>query len=391
MILPFSMGKKILVLVCLALTATSLQQPAWAGDGKKEKIQEQIGETQEKIKNLEVTHRKMLAELEKADKSVASAQKRASQLKKDLQKTGEEIALAKSDLEQVTQRVKEAEDYAARRLAEYYKLTQTGTASVILGSNSVFDASIRQDALKRIIAFDNQVWEDLNQDKNRLKTLTDSLENNRDEQARLEKELDRELAELKSQRAEKKKLLARVSKEKGLAQAALRSLEQAAKELSKTINRIKPSVKPPPKSSKAPSSSFASLKGKMGLPIPGGKIMAAFGAHKDPQFKATQFRSGVDIASEIGEPFHAIHDGKVVYSGWFKGYGNMIIIDHGEAYFSVCAHAEDLFKEKGQTVETGEVIGTVGDSGSFSGPGLYFEIRHHSTPLDPAEWLRKEN
>ncbi|MBI9077387.1 MAG: peptidoglycan DD-metalloendopeptidase family protein [Desulfatibacillum sp.] len=362
------------------------------GEGaKKEILQEQIGETQEQLKNLDVKHRRVLSDLEKAQMAMAEAQLRANVLKKDLQKAGEEIALAKSDLEQVTQRVKQTEAYASRRLAEYYKLTQTGMAPVILGSDSVFEASVRQNALRRIINLDNQVWENLTKDKARLGALTTTLEKGRDEQIALERELKTELAQLNGQKAEKKKLLAQVDREKGLAKAALESLEQAAKELSKAITRIAPAPKKPLKPSQVPAKSFVSLKGHMELPIPGGKILAPFGAHKDPRFKATRFRSGVDIAAETGEPFHAVHEGRVVYSGWFKGYGNMIIIDHGDAYFSVCAHAEDIFKEKGQPVEAGEVIGTVGDSGSFSGPGLYFEIRHHSTPLDPAVWLRKDN
>ena len=364
--------KKALVfsIMCIILLGTVCM--VQGGEKKKEEIQEQIGETQQKIKSLDAKHRKALSDLENADKNIARAQTRAKALKNGLQKAQEEIALAKSDLKQVTKRVKQTEDYAARRLVEYYKLTQTGMVPVILGSNSVFDASVRQNALHRIIAFDNQVWENLNQDKIRLHSLTASLEKGLDEQVALEKELDSQLSRLKSQKAEKKKLLAKVNKEKGLAQAALESLELAAKELSKAITRIKPAIKPPVSPSQSPVGSFESLKGKMELPIPGGKIMAPFGAHKDPRFKATRFRSGIDVAAEMGEPFHAVHNGQVVYSGWFKGYGNMIIIDHGDAYFSVCAHAEDLFKEKGQPVEAGEVIGTVGGLWLFFRPGLIF-------------------
>jgi murein hydrolase activator len=79
----------------------------------------------------------------------------------------------------------------------------------------------------------------------------------------------------------------------------------------------------------------------------------------------------------------------ILYAGWFKGYGKMIIIDHGQHYYTVYAHAEELFKDKGDSVESGEVIATVGDSGSISGPELYFEVRHYGKPVDPLEWIRK--
>ncbi|MFH2100001.1 MAG: M23 family metallopeptidase, partial [Pseudomonadota bacterium] len=108
----------------------------------------------------------------------------------------------------------------------------------------------------------------------------------------------------------------------------------------------------------------------------------------NPRTGIQQFRSGVIIAATPGDPVRAVFGGKVVYSGWFSGYGNMIIIDHGQGYFTVCAHAEDLFKEKGDPVESGEVVGTVGDTGVTVEPGLYFELRLHQTPLDPALWLQ---
>jgi septal ring factor EnvC (AmiA/AmiB activator) len=100
------------------------------------------------------------------------------------------------------------------------------------------------------------------------------------------------------------------------------------------------------------------------------------------------FRSGIDIKSERGEPVQAVFAGKVLFADWFKGYGNMLIIDHGNSYCTLYANVEELFKQKGDAVESGEVIATVGDSGSLSGPGLYFEVRHHGKPEDPQLWLK---
>lgn len=84
---------------------------------------------------------------------------------------------------------------------------------------------------------------------------------------------------------------------------------------------------------------------------------------------------------------HAVCHGKILYSDWFKGYGNMIIVDHGDNYYTVYAHAEEIFKAKGENVEMGEVIATVGETGSMSGPKLHFEIRHHGSPIDPLQWI----
>lgn len=91
-----------------------------------------------------------------------------------------------------------------------------------------------------------------------------------------------------------------------------------------------------------------------------------------------------------GEPVHAIFRGTVIFAEWLKEYGQVMIIDHGEHYCSLIAHAEQLLKQVNETVERGEVIATVGKTGALKAPGLYFEIRHHGSPVDPLEWLRAD-
>ena len=120
-----------------------------------------------------------------------------------------------------------------------------------------------------------------------------------------------------------------------------------------------------------------------------GKIVNLFGPFKNPKYNITNFRSGIDIKADNGEPIRAVYSGEILYSSWFKGYGNMIIIDHGKNYYTVYAHVEEAFKAKGDVVETGEVIATVGDTGSMEGSRLYFEVRHHENPMDPLQWIRQ--
>jgi septal ring factor EnvC (AmiA/AmiB activator) len=79
----------------------------------------------------------------------------------------------------------------------------------------------------------------------------------------------------------------------------------------------------------------------------------------------------------------------VVYTGWFKGYGNLIILDHGNEYYTLYAHVAEIVVKEGDDVRQGQRIGTVGDTGSLAGPRLYFEVRFQGRPLDPTEWLRQ--
>lgn len=120
-----------------------------------------------------------------------------------------------------------------------------------------------------------------------------------------------------------------------------------------------------------------------------GKIVIPFGPHKNKKFNMVNFQSGIEIKADRGEPIRSVFDGQILYADWFKGYGNMIIIDHGENYYTVYAHAEELFASKGDNIDMGDVVATVGDSGSMIGPGLHFEVRHHGKPVDPLKWIKK--
>ncbi len=98
---------------------------------------------------------------------------------------------------------------------------------------------------------------------------------------------------------------------------------------------------------------------------------------------------GVLVAARPGTPVQAISHGRVAFADWLRGFGLLMIIEHGDGYMSLYGHGESLFKDVGDWVEAGEVIGTVGNSGGREKSGLYFEIRHLGTPVDPVRWCAR--
>jgi septal ring factor EnvC (AmiA/AmiB activator) len=125
----------------------------------------------------------------------------------------------------------------------------------------------------------------------------------------------------------------------------------------------------------------------MALPVRG-NIVETFGKHKHPEFNSYTFSKGLSIAAGAGTEIKAIYDGSVIFADYFKGYGNMVIVDHGGGYFSLYAHASKITKKVGAEVVRNETLGTVGDLDSAKGPMLYFEIRYQGKPVDPAGWVR---
>lgn len=129
---------------------------------------------------------------------------------------------------------------------------------------------------------------------------------------------------------------------------------------------------------------FSQLKGSLRLPVPG-ELMNRFGA---PREDGGVSWKGVFIRAAQGTAVKAIAAGRVVFSEWLRGFGNLIIVDHGEGYMSLYSNNESLYKQVGEQVQPGDAIATVGNSGGQPDTGLYFEMRHQSRPLNPLVWVK---
>jgi septal ring factor EnvC (AmiA/AmiB activator) len=134
----------------------------------------------------------------------------------------------------------------------------------------------------------------------------------------------------------------------------------------------------------AASGPFSALRGKLRLPVRG-ELSARFGA---PRGAAGMLAKGVFIRAPEGRPVRAIAGGQVVYADWMRGFGNLLIVDHGESYLSIYANNESLLKEPGDAVAPGEPIATTGSSGGNEETGLYFEMRHLGRAFDPLSWVK---
>lgn len=133
----------------------------------------------------------------------------------------------------------------------------------------------------------------------------------------------------------------------------------------------------------APAGAFAALKGQLRAPV-SGKVAARFGAKRGdgPSWK------GVFIRTGEGADVHAVAGGRVVFADWLRGFGNLIIVDHGSQYMSIYGNNQSLLKRAGDIVKAGDAIASVGNSGGNEESGLYFELRHQGAAFDPAGWVK---
>ncbi|MFO7707609.1 MAG: peptidoglycan DD-metalloendopeptidase family protein [Desulfobacterales bacterium] len=328
--------------------------------------------------------RQIAAALEAAAQALQGYRRRAAALELELAEINQNIASTEAVAEDLLRRIRAGEVYLSRRLVALYKTQAMGSALPPIPADSLHEWLLRRKALEQVLSYDERTLHNLLTYHSELKQLQERLEHQKaQKQLRLGKH-ERQVSGAAHETSNREHLLAQIRSRKELQQAVLEALKQNAAELAETINAFNRRERA---EIHRPGVPFAAAKGLLIFPVRG-KIVKKFGPFNHPKLHVQGFHSGIEVAADRGEPVRAVHAGRVVFANWFKGYGNVLIIDHDDHYYTVHAFLEEVFKSVDSFVAAGEVVATVGDSGTPGIPLLYFELRHRDTPLDPLEWLR---
>ncbi|MDM8548743.1 peptidoglycan DD-metalloendopeptidase family protein [Desulfobacterales bacterium HSG2] len=354
-----------------------------------ENINRKIKKSKVKVQTFTKKEKAVISSLNKAELALDKARKRVAAARAELVSLEEKVRKTKAAARELMKQIQVSENYASRRMIALYKLNRLGKMHLLASADSVTDFFQRKTALERILAYDQEVLEDLANSKAKLQKLSDTLNAQKKKKLSLEAACKKQVRVVSRKKTKRSKLLADIRKKKSLTLASIDSLKHAAKALNQKVKAMILKFRKSEKTRRkmSPSGKFFALKGLLNMPVQG-KVTSFYGRYKNAEFNVMNFRSGIDIKAKQGSPIHAVYAGRVLFSSWFKGYGNMIIIDHGNHYCTLYAHAEEVFKKQGDRVKTGETIATVGDAGSMTGPGLHFEVRHHGKSIDPMKWLR---
>jgi septal ring factor EnvC (AmiA/AmiB activator) len=188
---------------------------------------------------------------------------------------------------------------------------------------------------------------------------------------------------LDRRRSAKASLLAEIQERHGMAETLVFELEEARGRLGELMAQLVAGEEPDTGPVLLPMRLF---RGGLGWPV-SGDIESRFGKHLHPRFHTVTVQNGLEIEAPLHEPVRAVYDGQVLFASWFQGYGRLLIIGHPNRVHSLYGHLSDISVAKGDVVERGQVVAQVGDTGSLSGPRLYFEIREDGLPVDPEQWL----
>lgn len=375
------------VLMPAGLSARSPQEIKKELVKEKKKLEEVLNRIELEKKDLEeaaLKEKELLKKLGEIEKILEEREAAAAEV-------ADRLSILKGKIDAKATRVgllkKEKElkgEWLRKRMIALYKVGSIGPVKALFSSDSYISLLRRLSFMKLIMQNDMNVIEGYRLNMQELSSNLNELEKDRKETEILKKELINRQEAAREELKRKKQFLSSISRSKVLHEKALKEMEASSINLGQMISKLESTISMA--KNLREGNRFYGMKGHLALPAEG-KIISFYGKMKDPKFNTTVFQKGIEIAAPNGTEIRAIFDGRVLYADWFRGYGKIIIIDHGDGYYSLSAHASELLKKVDDPVKGGEVVARVGDTGSLKGPHLYFEIRDGGKPVDPLDWL----
>jgi septal ring factor EnvC (AmiA/AmiB activator) len=386
------------VAVALAVAPAGAQHrredPLQAEQRKLQETQRQLKQEREKAAEAKRRETSVLAELEQTERRLEEKRRDVARIDARIKRVQADVTSLRDDIDRLQGHRSGQEQALALRLRTMYKIHSQGAAlPLILGGEDAVARVAVVKQLANLAALDARLIQEYRVTTDRLADRKSREEARRGELAGLRAEAQAEQAEVDREAAKRRVLLAKVRDERAYHERMVGELSEASRRLEAFVRDLQAKQRrvakaPPSTPGDTPRAGFGGLRGRLPWPTEG-RIVAVFGPQVHPRFGTRTFRNGVDIEAREGTEVAAVFAGHVVYTGWFKGYGNLIILDHGTDYYTLYAHIAEILVKEGDEVRQGQRIGTVGDTGSLDGARLYFEVRFQGRPLDPTDWLRQ--
>jgi murein hydrolase activator len=269
------------------------------------------------------------------------------------------------------------------RLRALYKLGLRGYAEVLLSSQTSSEFSRNMKFLKIIAEKDQALITNYKNNLDMLAREQTKLKGQVRVYLAFSADLKKEKLKFDDQKNKQLYILHEIDHDRESHMEAIKEWREAGVKLEEHLTQLGMQSAVSPDVTRA---AFFEQKGQLRAPVIE-PILQKYGIIKNERFQTKIFHKGLFFAAKAKEKVSAIYWGKVAFAGWLDGYGETIILDHGDHYYSLYAHNYKLQKKFGEVVQSGEPIALAGDTGSLRGPGLYMEIRHFSESLDPLPWL----
>lgn len=334
---------------------------------KKEQIAEQIKQAkklQQELEFAEVNISKTVKSLNKTEMALASNQQQRNELSKKQNNVQLQLKQQQKGLENLIRSAYMTGHY------DFAKMLLNQEDAANFERTITYYQYLNKERLEKIDAFRKLVLE--------LTEINQQLQVKQQELSQLQQEQVAQKAQLTQQQASRESTLANIRSAIESDEAKIEILQQNEKSLLQALAKAQKEAE----KQNVSLTGLSQLKGKLLMPAKG-TLRKMFGRIRQGQIKW----KGIVIYGNVGSPVVAVHQGKVLYADWLRGFGLVTVLDHGDGFMSLYGHNQALLKQAGDSVSAGETIALLGQSGGQSSPNLYFEIRHKGQPINPTNWL----
>ncbi len=360
--------------LCLCCTSGIAQQ-----QDELEALQQQIKQKQQTIEQRLSEAKALQAQLRKAELNVAEVAKRLNQTQVKLEQNHAEQSHLQQQQKDLLKQLSGQQDMLADQLRSAFMAGNYDYVKMLLNQQDVgkfervlsYYQYVNEARQKEIVHFRELVAE-VEKVKQALVVKAEELKELTAKQAEQQQNLEKE-------KRAREVTLVQVNRQIASDSAQVEQLQINEQALIKAIEEAQRQAQTP-----QALEGLSKQKGKLQAPTKG-RVQNLFGSRRQGQVRW----KGIIINGNEGSSVNAIYYGRVLYADWLRGFGLVTVIDHGDGYMSLYGHNQALLKQVGDTVEAGETIALVGQSGGQTSPNLYFEIRHKGAPLNPVSWLSK--
>ena len=359
-------------------------------------LRKEIADYERKIKNTSDREKSEIERLNEIDEEISLVRNLIYRLRREEKIKEKSIAQAEITIEKKVSEHTSLINRYAKRVIHTYKKGRLSDLEKLLDAKSWRQAVYRAKYIKIISEHDRSLADDIRRNLIGIEAKRTVLERELTDIRKIDKEKLSRKKWLEQRRRVRNKELGNLKRDRQKMSVALSQRKKAAQQMESIISRLERErvariaelERRRKEMELLGSVPFKELKGKLPWPIEG-KVISRFGTYQNPNLKTVTENTGIDIHGSEGTEVRSIYDGIVTTVTYIRGYGNTVILDHGDGFYSVYTHVTDVEVEENSYVNARDIIAHVGDSGSLEGTKLHFEIWGNKDKLNPELWLKK--
>ncbi len=388
----------LLLLTCLMAGPCSGQGMASAQDTQREKLdhlRQRITALQQDLEKTSASKSEASDALRVSERAISGSNRTLAELAQQQRAANHTLKLLQQQAQQLEIDTRRQQALLGSLLVQQYQGGQQEYLKLLLNNHDPAQVA-REIRYYEYIARNRAAWiKTLRDDLARLNIVTQQARQKNDETAALQAQEKAQRKTLERDKVARQKVLKQFAQQLKQQRHAIGRWQRDENRLSQLLDKLS-EILTQPKSrgifsneqlpdDRFDGKPFEQLKGRLVLPVKG-EVANKFGSARPD---STVLWKGLLVRAATGQAVKAVASGRVVFADWLRGFGNLLIIDHGKGYMSLYGNNETLYKQVGDTLRGGDMVATVGSSGGNEDSGLYFELRHEGKPLDPVKWLAR--